>query len=554
MSTPHQTNYRAPVKNAGGMRLLVRADAGPSVGTGHVMRSLALGQAWKRLGGSVAFAIGELPSGLIARVASEDFDVYRLQNDCCDSKDANQTAAIAESLSAKWIALDGYRFDDAYQATLAQSECRLLVLDDYQHANHENADLIVNQNAYADAQRYRETSQARILAGPSFALLRSEFNANEFDHADPGISNSSKHIVKQARRILVTFGGEDADNWTLKTLEVLSNLNRKQLIVDCVVGACYQHGPELELFKKTANLSLRIHRNVDHMSALMHRVDVAISAGGSTCYELARCGVPTIVASIADNQIPVALALSQQGVMVSLDEFTGTGRHNISDPMKRLSKTIRRLLNDYETRKTMSELGIKLVDGQGGRRIVSQMASMLCSFRSARNDDAELLWRWRNDPEVRSVSFNQDVIPLESHRNWLARRLDDTETTIWIAEDQSGQPVGQVRFELTADNQTGVISVILDQAIRGRGLGKHLISQACWAFFNSSSAQQIMAQIKPGNIASERAFRHAGFVSIEPVIVDGKIANQYVLVRSDAALEMREEEKVIAGEQFKRSA
>jgi len=300
-----------------------------------------------------------------------------------------------------------------------------MVIDDYQHANHENADLIVNQNAYADPACYRITSQARTLTGPSFALLRNEFTANSIELsnlANTGQPQASKHIVKQARRILVTFGGEDADNWTLKSLEALSGLNRKQLIVDCVVGACYQHGSELEIFKKTANMSLRVHRNLDHMAALMHRVDVAISAGGSTCYELARCGVPTIVASIADNQIPVALALSKRGVMISIDEI-GTGEANRNnDPMKRLSKTIRRLLNDYETRKTMSELGTELVDGNGGHRIATQMASMLFSFREARNGDAVLLWQWRNDPEVRSVSFAQDVIPLESHRSWLTKR------------------------------------------------------------------------------------------------------------------------------------
>ena len=63
-------------------------------------------------------------------------------------------------------------------------------------------------------------------------------------------------------------------------------------------------GKAKQLFKKETNLSLRMHRNVDHMSLLMNRADMAISAGGSTCYELARCGVPTLVVSIANNQIP----------------------------------------------------------------------------------------------------------------------------------------------------------------------------------------------------------------------------------------------------------
>ena len=525
-----------PSPDSNKMMLLIRADSGPNIGTGHVMRTLALGQAWKRIGGSVAFVAGELPSGLIARIQAENFDIYRLDSSNCDAGDARETAEIASSLNADWIATDGYRFDDAYQSILLESNCRLMVIDDYQHAKHENADLIVNQNAYADPACYRITSQAKTLTGPSFALLRNEFTANSIEQSiftNTGQPPSNKHIVKQARRVLVTFGGEDTDNWTLKALKVLSDLNRKQLIVDCVVGACYQHGSELEVFKKTANMSLRIHRNVDHMSALMHRVDVAISAGGSTCYELARCGVPTIVASIADNQIPVAMALSKRGVMISIDEAGTVAPIRNTDPMKRLAKSVRRLLNDYETRKTMSELGTELVDGNGGHRIATQMASMLYSFRSARNEDAELLWQWRNDPEVRSVSFTQNVIPLESHRNWLAKRLAGTDSTIWIVEDQSRRPVGQIRFDHLDD--AGVISIILDQTIRGSGLGRHLISQGCQTFFDSTTAREIIAQIKPGNVASERAFRGAGFVSIQPIIVDGKIANQFVLPRSETA-------------------
>ena len=101
-----------PTRNQLKMKLLVRAHAGPSVGTGHVMRSLALGQAWKRLGGSVAFAGGELPIGLIAKIQAESFDYYRLDNTLCDRLDAAETAEIARELEADWIVLDGYQFDD----------------------------------------------------------------------------------------------------------------------------------------------------------------------------------------------------------------------------------------------------------------------------------------------------------------------------------------------------------------------------------------------------------------------------------------------------------
>jgi len=287
-------------------------------------------------------------------------------------------------------------------------------------------------------------------------------------------------------------------------------LNRKRLIVDCVIGACYAHLRELETFKKTANMSLRIHRNVNHMSTLMEHVDLAISAGGSTCYELARCGVPGIVVSIADNQVPVAQAMDDYGTMVSVDRESN---HLMSDPVeertKRLKKIIRRILNDFELRQTMSNRGMTLVDGQGGSRIAKEMAAHLFSFRLATAEDAEMLLNWRNDPEVRSVSFNDAAIELDSHIKWLGRRLNDPNTAIWVAENRDRRPVGQVRFELNDSGTQAIVSIIVEQSMRGRGVGKVLIALASEEFFESSSASEIVAQIKPGNVASEKAFKAA---------------------------------------------
>lgn len=522
-----RSNMDADRKTSGPLKLLIRADASPEIGTGHVMRTFALGQAWRRLGGSVTFVCGQLPKSLVLKIENEGFGIFQVTNANGDIDDANETAKIIADLQPDWIAVDGYRFDDDYQSAIKVTDSLLMVVDDYRHAEHANADLVLNQNAYAKLDDYRTLSQSRILTGPSFAILR-----NEFLNGLPSHQTRGKHIPKTARRILVTYGGSDEDNWTLKTLKLLSDLNRKRLIVDCVIGACYAHLRELETFKKTANMSLRIHRNVNHMSTLMEHVDLAISAGGSTCYELARCGVPGIVVSIADNQVPVAQAMDDYGTMVSVDRESN---HLMSDPVeertKRLKKIIRRILNDFELRQTMSNRGMTLVDGQGGSRIAKEMAAHLFSFRLATAEDAEMLLNWRNDPEVRSVSFNDAAIELDSHIKWLGRRLNDPNTAIWVAENRDRRPVGQVRFELNDSGTQAIVSIIVEQSMRGRGVGKVLIALASEEFFESSSASEIVAQIKPGNVASEKAFKAAGFQLTEPTIVNEKIAIQMKLVR-----------------------
>ena len=268
------------------------------------------------------------------------------------------------------------------------------------------------------------------------------------------------------------------------------------------------------------------------MSALLARVDLAITAGGSTCYELARCGIPGIVTSIADSQATVARALNEHGAMISID---GPESNRVTNQREtRLGTAIRQLINNPDLRRKMSERGMQLVDGYGADRIVSQMSAMVFPLREAVGDDVDTTWHWRNDPEVRSVSFNEQVISLADHQTWLQQKLNDPATTMWVSEDLSGRAVGQVCFDFSNQGQSALISIIVDQARRGRGLGTILIASASQKLFEQTSTDEIIAQVKPGNVASEKAFRAAGFKPIEPAIVNGKIAHQFVLERTSS--------------------
>lgn len=505
------------------MNLLVRADAGPTVGTGHVMRTLALGQAWKRLGGTVTFACGQLPRGLIKRIESEKMLVYQTQHCHCDENDAKNLAEIAATENPTWIVLDGYRFDDAYQHHLRCCSSKLLVIDDYGHASHHQADFVLNQNVYADRASYSGLNHTRVFAGPEFVLMRTEFTGT------PSVATTSKRTVKQARRILVTFGGADPDNWTLKTLQTLSDLNQKRLVVDCVIGACYQHAAELEMFKNSTSMNLRIHRNVDRMASLMSRVDMAITAGGSTCYELAHCGVPSIVMSIAENQKPIAQALNDRNVMFSIDQLDA--EFDFGKQGEHLKRAIRQLINDPVRRQQMSERGKQLVDGRGARRIAENLIDGCFTLRNVQISDSETTWRWHHDPEVRSVALAPLPESFEQHSVLVQHQIDNPQTEVWISEGPDGNAVGQVSFEITSDHQTAYIDIIVDEKHRGRGVGSILISDACHQMFEKSEIKEIVAQIKPGNAASEKAFRSAGFQSIEPVVANGRVAIQFLKTR-----------------------
>jgi RimJ/RimL family protein N-acetyltransferase len=234
--------------------------------------------------------------------------------------------------------------------------------------------------------------------------------------------------------------------------------------------------------------------------------------------------------------------MHRNGVMISIDEHqpeSGKEAPESAPRETRLIKAIARLIDDPERRRDMSQRGMQLVDGRGAPRIAQKMAASLYPFRAATPADAERMWRWRNDPEVRSVSFNRELIPFDSHQSWLQQRLNDPQSIIRISEDINGMAVGQVRFELVDEGQTALISIIVDQTRRGRGLGTLLIAAGCQELFKNHTASRIIAQVKPSNAASEKAFRAAGFQAIEPTIIGGKMALQFVFERETTALPQR---------------
>jgi RimJ/RimL family protein N-acetyltransferase len=151
-------------------------------------------------------------------------------------------------------------------------------------------------------------------------------------------------------------------------------------------------------------------------------------------------------------------------------------------------------------------------------------------LRKAVEADAHLIWEWRNDPEVRAISFSLDVIDWDSHQNWVNNKLAD-EGCLWLmAEHAELGRIGHIRFDVIADEQA-LVAVTVSPSLRGRGIGKILIAMGVKEAFEKFSITKIIAQIKPHNVASETAFRQLGFHSMPPTTIKGCVANQLFLQR-----------------------
>jgi len=344
--------------------LLFRVDASIQMGTGHVMRCLALAQAWLYEGGEAYFCTGEgFPIALDRRLSVEGVKRIELQRVANMEEDAETTISYCRRYHSSWLVVDGYHFDANYQQRIKAAGLQLLVIDDYGHADRYEADFVLNQNISANANLYpRIASYTQLLMGCKYALLRREFWAwrDEVRYQLRSQPPSSK------LRILVTLGGSDPNNTTMTVLEALKELDLNRLNVKVIVGGSNPHLDPIKAIVDRFGDSVSLYFDVTQMPELMAQSDLAIAAGGSTCWELALLGVPALLIVLAENQSAIAKKLDELKVGINLGEYQHVTPHLIA-------QKIAELLQDLDRLTAMSQKALELVDGYGSNRTIKWM-------------------------------------------------------------------------------------------------------------------------------------------------------------------------------------
>ena len=349
--------------------LVIRADANPIIGTGHLMRCIALAQAWQERGSYVTFLSHCQNEALQRRVIKEGFEFVFVERPHPDPADLKQVLDRLQNFrndsGIPWLVLDGYHFDSDYQRSIREAGSRLVVIDDYNHLSNYHADILLNQNIGAERIPYICNSKTVKLNGPKYALLRTEFLTWK---------NRIQKQPKDQRRIMVTLGGADPDNITLKVLRALLQTGLKDFCVDVIVGPANPNIKKLEFEIQCARkISVPLVKSIQflysiNMPEIMAMTDVAISAGGSTCWELCFFGKPFLVLITAENQRGIARGLDKVGSAICL------GWHQ-DVTINQIKTNLESLLNDTQGRRELSTKGRKIIDGQGRYRVLDAVYS-----------------------------------------------------------------------------------------------------------------------------------------------------------------------------------
>lgn len=336
--------------------LIIRVDGGASVGLGHLMRTIALAQGWQDQGGEVLFLCAEIPETLRKKLIIEGFS-YKKINAAPGSDQDLQASCLKISEYARRfpvVVLDGYQFGAKFQKGLKKSGCRLLVLDDYGHAKFYYADWVLNQNIAARKELYLDRlRKTRLLLGTKFALLRREFLQ---------YSKLKRTTAKIADKVLITFGGSDTKKFTQKIIETLAGL---KLQIRVVVGVGNPHLQDIKrTIKKSKSIStkFRIDYNPPSIPKIMSWADFAISAGGSTVWELAIMRLPSLILVTDKNQKESSIELIKRKLFYQI---------KISElkTISLLRKKIIRFAKNKKLRYKLSNQAKSIVDGKGAFRI-----------------------------------------------------------------------------------------------------------------------------------------------------------------------------------------
>lgn len=337
--------------------LIFRADANIRIGAGHVMRCLALAQTWKNKGGNVIFITNCEGDTLKQRLSAEGFQVILPDRPYPEPEDWATTSLVLTEHPGSWVVVDGYHFDSAYHYRIKELGHPLCIIDDMAHLDRYHADILLNQNLHAPKLKYSCDKNTLQLLGSDYVMLRREF----LDYR-----NWKRRIPKKAKNILVTLGGADQDNVTLKVVRAMNTLNDSALNLKIIVGPVNPHIESIEKQLYASSFNGQLLSNVEGMAKLMAWADLALSASGSTSWELAFMGLPSLVIVMAKNQEPVAEELQTSGVSNRL------GRHTDLTEAG-MAQSLRDSMLDWHQRQNMSDQGQKLIDGKGTEKIVATL-------------------------------------------------------------------------------------------------------------------------------------------------------------------------------------
>lgn len=480
------------------MRVLLRCDASPEIGVGHVVRCIALAEEALERGHDVAL-LGQVEGALVRALADRTTGLRLLGP---APRDLSELVTLIDGVDV--LHVDSYAVGELDELLSACMHPPVLSTMHDGEFGLRRSDLTVDPTPGSDAGPLTNPSEWSLQGSRYVPIRRSVMQ-----HAVVGTGPEPA----MASDVLVIMGGTDP---TGSAPHVTRALLATGLPLRITVVASAGTRAVLEDMARVAGGRVDVREPVPDLAPLISASDLVVTAAGSTVWEVCALRRPMAVVMAADNQAGGYAQLVDAGACLGLG---GLDDVRESEPTAAL---LSGALRDGGLRAQVAESAHRFVDGRGSWRIVAAWEELVAGAqhlhdrmdlraRAVMDQDAELLWQWRNDPATRALSRTSDPIPLEEHRQWLAGTLARSDRVLLIARDSAGD-VGTVRWD---DEGAGEweVSITVAPDRRGQGLARPLLAVGEDALAQRRpDALRLLAVVHDDNQPSRRLFTSSGYL------------------------------------------
>jgi UDP-2,4-diacetamido-2,4,6-trideoxy-beta-L-altropyranose hydrolase len=463
-------------------KIIFRVDGGNIIGLGHISRCCALADILRDKF-DIFFYTRANSKPVLDDIKNYCNDVVILNDDISYEEEADSWINVIKEVEI--VVLDGYNFNTYYQQKIKAKGCKLVCIDDI-HAYHFVADVVINHAPGIDEKDYSVEPYTQLFLGTDYVLLKKIF-------LEEALTTGKLLDTKQSA-ILICLGGADPDNVTKEVFEKTKVLFPLRPI-NVVVGAAYLHLNELKQ-AIAAHQQATLHASIKsaEMLELMQQSNIAITSASTIALEYICIKGNLFLKCIADNQKEIYSSLIKNKCAYAFD-----------------------LLHDQCNSNSLIDNQYKLIDGESSQRLLMIFQKLssdavnteMIYFKKVDDEDVDILFKWINDPEVRSQSLSTNNITYEEHATWFSKKIADRNCHLYIA-CKNDIPVGMLRFDLNGDE--ALINYLVDKFQRGKGIGNSIIKNGVVQFLNDSSFKgTIKAVVKSSNTASLKIFEKAGF-------------------------------------------
>jgi len=433
-------------------RVLFRADASSTIGTGHIMRDLVLAKQFQEE--EVLFATRDLPGNLNEMIA-QGYSLELLSTDAIE-----ELITLIKSRAIDLLIIDHYNINYRDEKRIKdETGVQIFVLDDT-YERHE-CDILLNHNIYAEAKKYDGLvpRDCELRCGKMYTLLREEFIQVK---ASPVETFGTKHVF-------LAMGGADHAHLNIKILTLLKSYNDYH--IDVVTTTANEQLTALQTYT-TEHKNITVHINSKEVAKLMKRATFAIVTPSVILNELFYMQIPFIAIQTAKNQ----------SFMVDY-----------------LKARAYKVLQSFD--KTLLLKNIK--------QMADALDATLTSFTELTLDEKKLVLKWRNHETVRQWMFQTEPIPLTQHLQYLDSLYMRKDRKYFLVKLHD-QPKGVIDFtQIDREKRKAELGIYTKP--NTKGIGQLLMDKIVMYAFETMQLECLKAKVFSNNKAALTLYKKYAF-------------------------------------------